>query len=867
MMRITRDPRLLDQNSVNVRRLSLIAITALVVLTFAVTASGLALITSSGMRTRSSTLETVAKETTALKLYEDIRSAGFAESAAAVSYLGIPRQEFLDRFAQARAEVESSIASLKEMVPGNDIAQRQQIADLERKHSDLASTYDAVLASLERSDSAAAFQLAENNDLPAQAEQLWDALDTAIVGARADVVSAQQANESTQRTSDRAILVAAVAWTILVAGAGVGLYHWVVRPLQRVARAAGRIAEGGVETRSPITGPREVANLAGDVNVMADSLIERSEQLNAYLSKNLEARTAELEQANAALEESEQRFRSLVQNAPDLITVVDADTRVLYQSPSMNRVLGYEVDEIVGTELSSLVHKEDVGALLAFFQKQMGRPGEVAKVEVRLRHRDGSWRHLEIAGSDQRGDAVAGIVLNSRDITERKRLEEQLRYQAFHDPLTGLANRASFTDRLEHALVRSQRTLKMVAVLFIDLDSFKAINDSLGHSAGDVLLKSVSKRLQGCLRAGDTAARLGGDEFAIILEDLDGIEGATRVAEAILDAQQSPFSYRGKEVFVRASIGVATADATRRKPRSALRTVLRNADVAMYAAKRRGKAHYEVYNETMHLSLLRRLELLSDLRGAMDRDEFIIQYQPTVDLQTNQILGLEALVRWQHPRHGLIMPEDFIPLAEESGVIRLLGQWVLQESCRQMSAWDREDVGDQTPTLSVNVSVQQLLHPGFVQEVRDVLEDAGLEPSRLTLEVTESITMHPVEATMRVLNELKEIGVRLAIDDFGMGSSSFAYLQHFPFDVLKIDKAFVQHAAGDGDNRELIQKVIELGKVLNLEVIAEGIEQGAQLNELRALECEMGQGFLFAEPMDASEVAGHLRKARHRRAA
>jgi diguanylate cyclase (GGDEF)-like protein/PAS domain S-box-containing protein len=866
-MRTNRDPRLLGQKPANIWRLSLIAITTLVVLIFAVSASGLALITSSGMRTRAGALETVAQETAALKLYEDVRSGGFAESAAAVSYLGIPRQEFLDRFADARAEVESSIAALREIVPEDDIARRQQIDDLERKHAALASAYDSILASLERSDPAAAFQLAEEYDLPAQAAQLWDALDTAIVGARADVVAAQQDNETTQQTSDRATLVAAVAWTVLLAGAAIGLYHWVVRPLQRVARAAGRIAEGGIEARSPIAGPREVASLAGDVNFMADSLIERSEELNAYLSKNLEARTAELEQANSALEESEQRFRSLVQNAPDLITVVDVDTRVLYQSPSVSRVLGYEADEIVGTKLSSIVHKDDIGALGAFLHEQIGRPDEVVNVEARLRHRDGGWRHLEISGSDQRGDVVAGIVFNSRDITERKRLEEQLRYQAFHDPLTGLANRASFTDRLEHALTRSQRTRKMVAVLFIDLDSFKAVNDSLGHSAGDVLLKSVSKRIRGCLRAGDTAARLGGDEFAVLLEDLDGIQGATRVAESILDAQQAPLSYRGKEVFVRASIGVATADATRVKPRSALRTVLRNADVAMYAAKRRGKAHYEVYDETMHLSLLRRLELLSDLRAAMDREEFIIQYQPTVDLQTNEILGLEALVRWKHPRHGLIMPEDFIPLAEESGVVRVLGRWVLQEACQQMSAWDREGIGDRAPTLSVNVSVQQLLHPGFVQEVRDVLQDARLEPSRLTLEVTESITMHPAETTMRVLNELKEIGVRLAIDDFGMGSSSFAYLRHFPFDVLKIDKAFVQHAAGDGDNRELIQKVIELGKVLDLEVIAEGIEQGDQLRELQALQCEMGQGFLFAEPMDASEVAGHLRKARSRRAA
>lgn len=832
------------------------------------TAGVLAYATYNGISDRTRTLDTVALEASSLKLYEDVRSAGFAESAAAASYLGVQRQEFLDRYGEARADVEASFVALKELAEAQNPAELQSIEDLELAHTQLAATYDTILGSLQTGDSSGALAVAETSNLVGQAEEMWDALETGIIDARARSAQAQANNDVTQRSLYRLVLSIAVGWTVVLVVAGLGVYHLVVLPLRRVASAARRIADGDVEARSPITGPLEVAGIAKDVNWMADSLIERSEQLNAYVARNLETRTLELEKANRALGKSEARFRSLVQNAPDLFTVVDAGGRVVFQSPSVKEVLGYTVEEITGTQLLSIVHDDDTDRLLPFIRDQLVTANAVARVEARMRHRNGSWRHLEISisGAGGQNEPIGGIVLNSRDITDRKQLEDELRHQAFHDSLTELSNRARFTDRLEHALARAQRTRKMVAVLFIDLDNFKAINDSYGHSAGDALLKGTAERIQGCLRAGDTAARLGGDEFAILLEDADDHDDTTVVAERVLAALESPFSHDGKEVFIRASIGIATASPND-SPTATVETMLRNADLAMYAAKRRGKSDYQMYEDSMHLSLLRRFELLTDLRAAVDREEFYVQYQPTVSLSTGELVGLEALVRWQHPRHGVIMPEDFISLAEESGVIRPLGRWVLVQACRQLHAWQVRLQDHSRPTLAVNVSVQQLLHPGFAQEVREILRETDVEPSLLTLEVTESITMHPVETTLVALKQLKAVGIRLAIDDFGMGSSSLSYLQMFPFDVVKIDKSFIQHDAGQTSSRELTRKVIELGKVLNLQVIAEGIEEEAQLTELRELDCEIGQGYLFAKPMDAEEVTEHILRGRLSQAA
>lgn len=557
--------------------------------------------------------------------------------------------------------------------------------------------------------------------------------------------------------------------------------------------------------------------------------------------------------AENLVRESEERFRSLVQNASDLITVIDADTTIRYQSPSIERTLGYDSGEIIGQKLSDLVHIDDVARTLATLNGAMNQANAIVTLEVRVRHRDNSWRHIELIGTDQcQNAAIGGFVLNMRDVSERKSLEQQLRYQALHDPLTKLANRTRFADRLEHALLRSGRTGNQVAVLFMDLDNFKGVNDSLGHTAGDKLLTEVAERVEACVRPGDTVARLGGDEFAILIDDVQSAESAVVVTQRVFEAMDAPFVLEGKELLVRASVGIAInrqggqpADAD---------SLLRDADVAMYVAKSHGKARYEIFDESMKVSMMDRLELLADLQRAVERREFVLQYQPIFLIGTGELYGLEALVRWNHPRRGLIPPTDFISLAEESGAIIGLGRWVLHETCRQAAAWCEEYPRNSQWAVSVNVSVKQLQHAGFLGEVEQVLRDSRLDPHRLILEITESVMMQEVPSMMERLRDLKQLGLRLAIDDFGTGYSSLSYLREFPFDLLKIDKAFIDDVGSLSGQKDLTSAIIELGKTLKLDLVAEGIERGDQVARLKSMECELGQGFYFARPLDADAV-------------
>jgi diguanylate cyclase (GGDEF)-like protein/PAS domain S-box-containing protein len=551
-----------------------------------------------------------------------------------------------------------------------------------------------------------------------------------------------------------------------------------------------------------------------------------------------------------ALRQSEERFRSLVQNASDLITVIEPDTTIVYQSPASERVLGYRAEEVVQTKLASLLHDDDLARMVAFLREVMGGANTTAALEARLRHADGSWVYVEIVGADQRRDAaIGGLVLNIRDVSERKKLEEQLRFQAFHDPLTGLANRVRFADRLEHSLARAEREGTQIGVLFMDLDDFKSINDSLGHTAGDYLLIEVTRRMQSCLRAADTAARFGGDEFAILLERIDGPDDAWQVAERIFAALREPFEIEGKEIFVRASIGIALGGGG-----AASEEVLRNADVAMYAAKGRGKGRAEIYESGMHVAMLARLELLADLDRALERRELLLHYQPMVTLESGEIVGVEALVRWQHPRHGVIAPSDFIPLAEESGAILALGRWVMLEACQQLHAWQQTYPRTPSWTLSVNVSVKQVQQPGFVDEVAEILAATHVAPESLIVEITESVMMQDVDLMLSRLHALKQLGVRLAIDDFGTGYSSLSYLRQFPFDILKIDKSFVDGAGDVMEERDLTRAIIDLGRTFQLDIVAEGIERAEQLARLQSLDCGLGQGYYFARPLESGAI-------------
>jgi diguanylate cyclase (GGDEF)-like protein/PAS domain S-box-containing protein len=551
--------------------------------------------------------------------------------------------------------------------------------------------------------------------------------------------------------------------------------------------------------------------------------------------------------------QSEARFRSLVAHSSDLITVLDANGIVTYQSPSIERVLGYRADEVEGTQFGWLLSEADRSRLDQLVAGDGGGSTDAHTFECSLVHRDGTSLRFEVQHTDLLQDEhVGGIVLNGRDVSERKAFEEQLAHQAFHDPVTNLANRALFSDRVEHALMRSQRGFPDIAIVFIDLDDFKTVNDSLGHAAGDHVLQEVARRLQIAVRPTDTVARFGGDEFAVLLESVNDSAQAADAAARILHALEIPLEIDGKQVFPRASIGICLVDRENESPEAA--ELLRNADVAMYMAKRDSKGSYRVFEPTMHERVVERLELRSELQRAIDEDQLALHYQPVVRLEGHEILGVEALLRWMHPTRGTIPPNQFIPLAEETGLIIPMGRWVLETACAEGVLLHTRFPRPEPLAMSVNLSVRQLQSESIVADVRGALEKSGLTPGALVLEITESVMMADTDFAVQRLCELKDLGVRLAMDDFGTGYSSLSYLSRFPVDILKMDRSFV----GAGENVALQSAIIALGASLELEVVAEGIELPEQERSLHDLGCELGQGFLFARPMGPPELLKFL---------
>jgi diguanylate cyclase (GGDEF)-like protein/PAS domain S-box-containing protein len=548
-----------------------------------------------------------------------------------------------------------------------------------------------------------------------------------------------------------------------------------------------------------------------------------------------------------AARQNEARFRSLVQHSSDVIIVIRADGRIQFVSPSVTRVLGYEPSVMLGSTVSELLHPDDRGRAATFFSTAAQAPGVTGPVEWRFSQPDGSWLHAEILATNLLDDTtVNGVVLNTRDVSERRRLEEQLTHQAFHDPLTGLANRALFRDRVSHALALAQRRGSPVTVIFLDLDDFKKVNDSLGHGEGDRLLIAAAERFLACARSADTVARLGGDEFAILIE---GAEGGDGLPERLAAAMSHPFSLSGNQVRATASIGVAAAS-----PGDRADDLLRNADMAMYAAKRHGKGRAETYESRMYADVRERLDLEAALRDAIERQQLILAYQPIVNLQTGAIYGLEALVRWEHPRFGRLPPQHFIPLAEETGLIAQLGSWVLGEACRQLQVWQAAH-----PRLSlavaINISGRQLQGLGLADSLRQTLTSSGVDPSSVVLEITESVLMQQTDPVLERLQQLKALGVRLAIDDFGTGYSSLSYLQRFPIDILKIAKPFVDEVGHGVDRSALARAIVGLGDTLKLQTIAEGIERAEQRAALIELGCTLGQGYHFWPALPGAEVA------------
>ncbi|MHB8671682.1 MAG: putative bifunctional diguanylate cyclase/phosphodiesterase [Acidimicrobiales bacterium] len=564
--------------------------------------------------------------------------------------------------------------------------------------------------------------------------------------------------------------------------------------------------------------------------------------------------TAEKERAEADARRSEQRFRSLVQNGADVVAVTQPDGAISYVSPAVERVVGHSAEAFVSG--GGFLHPEDEPRSRALFIDVQRHPGAMVSYEARVGHADGSWHWQEVTLTNLLDDpSVEGIVANFHDVTERKRFEEHLADAAYHDRLTGLWNRAGFAERMNQALSRARRRGAGIALLFLDLDRLKVVNDTLGHEVGDQVLVEVAARLNSCCRAEDTVARFGGDEFTMLLEDTDGARAA-EVATRITQELRRPARIAGRELSVTASVGLALSSTGH----ETFDELLRNADLAMYLAKERGRGRWEAFEVEMGSGIVDRYRLESDLRQAVEQGDLVVHYQPEVSLETFEVVGFEALVRWQHPERGLLGPACFVPMAEESDLILEIDAHALDRACRQMSEWQASELNPSGLIMSVNVSSRTLNSEG-ANALLDVIERSGVDPRGLQLEITETAAMADVEESLVALRALRRLGVRLAIDDFGTGYSSLACLERLPVDVLKVDRGFVaglEDLEAGATSLAIVKAVISLGHGLGMRVTGEGVETPDQATCLRALGCDTAQGSFFGDALPAESASALL---------
>lgn len=576
---------------------------------------------------------------------------------------------------------------------------------------------------------------------------------------------------------------------------------------------------------------------------------------NAQLRKETEERS----RIQAALEETNERYALVVRGANDGIWDWNFHTNRVYFSDRWKSMLGYGENEI-GTsvhEWFQRVHREDIHKLEKDLSDHLDGATPHFENEHRLLTKEGEYlwvlsRGIAIKDSQGHPLRIAGSLT---DISNRKKTEEQLIHNAFYDPLTGLPNRALFMDRLRMAFAHQKRNKGyLFAILFLDLDRFKNINDSFGHLMGDELLIHVAKKLQAHIRPDDTIARFGGDEFVILLSDIRDEQDAALIAQRINAIFRDPFHLNEFELYVSVSIGIANSNHQYQQPED----ILRDADTALYTAKSRGKSCCVVFDHSMHVNALDRLELEIDLRHAIDRGEFILFYQPIIHLEDRRTIGFEALVRWRHPRRGLLMPLEFIPLAEETGLIIPLSVWIIREACRQLRSWQEKYGSEKSLLVSVNISPLHLKYSGFVDQIKNILKETRLHPEHLAVEITENFMLENSADVTTVLTQLQELGVKIYIDDFGTGFSSLSYVQRFPINTLKIDRSFIDRLSASNKTVEIVQSIITMARNMNLHIIAEGVEDLDNLQELQNLKCESAQGFLFSQPVDIVEAEKFL---------
>ena len=601
-----------------------------------------------------------------------------------------------------------------------------------------------------------------------------------------------------------------------------------------------------------------VTSHGGAIPVSA-MLVAHVDDSGSYEAISIVARDlTELRATQEQLAESENRMHALVENSADLLVLVAGDGTVKYASPAVERVLSHPPGSLDGIDIVELVHPEDLERAYDLASVVSANSTEApVSAELRIAHGDGSYRHLEITANNLIDNpAVGGIVLNAADITDRVAVTAQLEVQAYHDDLTGLPNRALLIERLRDALYRANQRRMLVGLLYLDLDRFNVVNESLGHLAGDELLNEVAKRMQDVVRPGDVVARLGGDEFAVVVQDMLRRGDAVVLARRIRKALTQPITVMGQTAVITTSIGIAIAEGGEQP-----QDLLRDADTAMHRAKEKGRDVAVVFDDNLRDQAIRRLEVENKLRAALDADALVVHYQPVLDIATGKLAGAEALVRLRNDDGSLVMPGSFIDVAEDSGLISQLGHQVLVKSIRQAAEWTALNVSGQgPPSVAVNVSARQLTDPEYPNILHQELVSAGLAPQQLSLELTESALIEGNPTTEASLQKLRDLGVRIGLDDFGTGFSSLAYLKRFPISFLKIDRSFVNGLGEDDDDSAIVRATIALAHGLNLRVVAEGVETDAQLQQLSALNCEYGQGYLFSKPIDPVEFQNFLGK-------
>lgn len=619
-----------------------------------------------------------------------------------------------------------------------------------------------------------------------------------------------------------------------------------LRPVARLTEAATDLAAGLSDRPVPVAGPAELAALARAFNHMTANL----RRAHADVERQVRERTAELCYTNHELQ-----FHKYALDQHAIVTIADPRGRIAYVNEQFCNISGYAESELIGKEwrsLSSGLHED------GYFNEmyRVLASGKVWHGEFRSRRKDESDYWIEatiVPFRDARG-AITQHVSIGIDITARKMAEEMLSHEAMHDPLTGLPNRACFLERVQQALNWcSEDNSRTLAVLFLDLDRFKVINDSLGHAAGDTLLKTMAARLTGCatgnnrstLATPPTVARLGGDEFTLLVSGFQDAKYPERLASELLQVIAKPLEFDGREIHTTASVGLVVLSSDHSRPED----LLRDADVAMYRAKAAGKNRCVVFDAAMHRAAMDRMQLEHDLRTAIPHNQLLLHYQPVVSLETRELIGFEALVRWQHPERGLIPPDSFIPIAEETGLIMDLGAWVIDEACRQLRAWRDENPDLSHFTVSVNLARRQLSDPNLIGRIKRALARHEIPAQDLKLEITETTIMEDAQAADSVLEQLKAIGLELQMDDFGTGHSSLSCLHQFPVDVLKVDRSFIRNTAERRDYTAVLQAIVQLAHNLNIKVVAEGLETSDQVVLLQSLHCDFGQGYFFAKPL------------------